>query len=576
MKLSRRLREGRSLPLAILAMALLIVVGGLFVIARGEASYSRAQQGQAEGYAEVLAASATAAVDFGDTVAAQEAVDSFRVNRTIRWLGIYDRGGQAVATYARAGTAAPSSLTAAATAPQASIRVDRPIIAAGQRIGTVLLEMDREPSSRRLSRWLLLGALILVAALVVAGLGIAQAQLRDANRKLSQRAEALAQANILLEDQMEQRAEAEDQLRQSQKMQALGQLTGGIAHDFNNLLTVIQGSADILTRDDIDDRRRKRFADAILQAANSASALTSQLLAFARRQPLRPEHIDINALITNMRDLLDRTLGERVTIELQLRSERCQVEADLAQLQSAILNIASNARDAMPGGGTLTIGTSDSDGEAGKMLELSISDTGGGMDEETRRRVFEPFFTTKPAGKGTGLGLSQVYGFAEQSGGTVRIDSNPGNGTKITIVLPCALSDRPAEVPVVLTEAKLSPCRILVVEDNEQVGAFAETLLADQGHAVSRASSGEEALEMVRESDFDIVFSDVVMPGMGGIRLAEQLSTERPALPVILATGYSEELARGRAIGRPFILKPYRLTTLLEAMAKVLPAAENA
>ncbi|HET6534849.1 MAG TPA: ATP-binding protein, partial [Sphingomicrobium sp.] len=399
-----------------------------------------------------------------------------------------------------------------------------------------------------------------------------QAALRRANRELGERAEALTQANELLAEQMEERAKAEEQLRQSQKMQALGQLTGGIAHDFNNLLTVIQGSADILIRDELAEDKRKRFARAIVQAADNAAVLTSQLLAFARRQPLKPEVVDLALLVAGMTELLDRTMGERIRIETRLERSTCPVTVDRNQLQSAILNVASNARDAMPDGGTLTIavgGTVSATGEP--MSAVAISDTGVGMDAETAGRIFEPFFTTKVTGKGTGLGLSQVYGFATQSGGEVTVDSSPGKGATITMLLPCSADGEAARSedvePVVPEQPR---AEILVVEDNEEVGQFAVTLLSELGHSVTLATSGEEALELARRRDFDLVFSDVVMPGMGGLRLAERLAEEKPDLPVILATGYSREIAQSGSGGRSVILKPYRLATLSEALADAM------
>ena len=347
---------------------------------------------------------------------------------------------------------------------------------------------------------------------------MAQAALRRANDELSERAEALGQANELLAEQMEERAKAEDQLRQSQKMQALGQLTGGIAHDFNNLLTVIQGSADILSRDDLADDRRKRFARAIVQAAENAAVLTSQLLAFARRQPLKPELVDLSTLVASMTELLDRTMGERIRIETSLGIS-CPVTVDRNQLQSAVLNVASNARDAMPDGGTLAIAVSNvPSGSGERMSAIAISDTGSGMDVETASRIFEPFFTTKMTGKGTGLGLSQVYGFATQSGGDVLVESEPGKGTTVTILLPCSDAEVVAEAKLEDAEVpQQARAEILVVEDNEDVGHFAETLLSELGHSVTLATSGEEALELTRARDFDLVFSDVVMPGMGGL-----------------------------------------------------------
>jgi len=323
--------------------------------------------------------------------------------------------------------------------------------------------------------------------------------------------------------------------------------------------------------------KRKRFAAAIVQAAGNAAALTSQLLAFARRQPLKPERLDVNAVIRDIGDLVDRTMGERIEVRTRLEARHCYIEVDRTQLQSAILNIASNARDAMPDGGRLAISTRDETGPDGtKLIAIEIADSGTGMDEATSERIFEPFFTTKGTGEGTGLGLSQVYGFASQSGGEVRVDSEPGRGTRLTLALPCSLSGivdeakaEPAEV------ASPTPAAILIVEDNDEVGAFAETLLAELGHAVTRANSGEQALELVRAQDFDVVFSDVVMPGMGGLKLAEALAAEKPRLPVVLATGYSQEIAQAGSGGRPVITKPYRLATLSEALSTAIRSAKT-
>ena len=560
----------RSAPIAIFGLALLILLAGVGVIIQNEWTYDHARVEQTQALSDILAATTAAAVDFDDPAAAQQAVDGFRMNKQVRRIAVYRRDGRVMAGYKRDGT--PLRPTLATMRPPGAnvIRVKSPIVQAGQRIGTVTLDIDREAPFRRLSRYFVLAGLFVLAALVVASIGLAQAQLRRANRELGSRAEALAQANVLLEEQMEERAKAEDQLRQSQKMQALGQLTGGIAHDFNNQLTVIQGSADILTRPELPDEKRIRFAQAIVQSATNAASLTSQLLAFARRQPLKPERIDLNDLIREMRDLLDRTMGERIRIVTDLYKLPCRVEADRAQLQSAILNIASNARDAMKDGGTLTIRTRDAgEGQDGKpLVALAIEDTGEGMSPEVLDRIFEPFFTTKRTGKGTGLGLSQVYGFATQSGGEVEVDSKPGEGSTITLVLPCIDADALAESEAPEPEASdQPPARILVVEDNEDVGAFAETLLSELGHQVTRASSGEEALDIARRTEFDVVLSDVVMPGMGGLKLAEVLGREQPELPVVLATGYSQEIVESGSGGRPVILKPYRLATLSEALA---------
>jgi CheY-like chemotaxis protein len=327
----------------------------------------------------------------------------------------------------------------------------------------------------------------------------------------------------------------------------------------------------MLCRDNVPDPKRLRFAQAIVQASASAAALTSQLLAFARRQPLKPEPINLNNLLDGMGDLITRTLGERVEVRLELTAEPCSILADRNQLEAAVLNISANARDAMPAGGRLTIGTRVVREDGKPMVGIEFTDTGIGMDEDTLEHVFEPFFTTKKTGKGTGLGLSQVYGFAQQSGGEVRASSSPGVGTTLLMLLPCAeveeASGTESQEPRTELRGSFS---ILIVEDNEEVGAFAEALLVDLGHSTRRARSGEEALAMLQHSRFDIVFSDVVMPGMGGLKLAQILAEEQPDLPVVLATGYSNEIAQSGSNGRPVILKPYRVETLARALHTAL------
>lgn len=569
--LKKPLPQWGTAPSAIFIVALLILGAGFGIVFQNEVTFRAARDRQALVAAQVLAASVTAAVDFGDPAASQQSVDAFRVNPQVRYVGVFDRTGRVLGAYDPSGRRARLGLSQLPEAPDSSYRVSVPVTSAGQHIGTTVYEVEREAFSRRLTRYVIMGSLAVLAALVIITLGLAQAALRRANQELSERAEALSQSNELLAEQIEERAKAEDQLRQSQKMQALGQLTGGIAHDFNNLLTVIQGSADILSREEVADDRRKRFARAIVQAAENAAVLTSQLLAFARRQPLKPELVDLSALVASMTELLDRTMGERIKIETSLNGT-CPVTVDRNQLQSAILNVASNARDAMPDGGTLTIAVSTvPHGSDSSMAAVSISDTGTGMDPETAGRIFEPFFTTKQTGQGTGLGLSQVYGFATQSGGDVLVDSNPGKGTTVTLLLPCSanavFAETKADEEAVLDQPR---AEILVVEDNVEVGHFAETLLSELGHSVTLATSGEQALELTREREFDVVFSDVVMPGMGGLRLAEQLAEEKPKLPVILATGYSQEIAQSGSGGRTVILKPYRLATLSQALTEAI------
>ncbi|MEA3042882.1 MAG: hypothetical protein QOH47_720 [Sphingomonadales bacterium] len=559
-------------PLAIVAMVALLLLAGIGIILQNEAAYRDLQAQETRVQADILAASVTAALDFGDRQAAQQAVDVIRVNRQIRAVGVYDAGGALIAGYGRDGAGPPARYAEPLPPAGSAVSATVPVTSGAERIGTVYIAADPEPLSRRLTRYLVIGLLVVMAALVVAVLGIAQSALRRVNRALEERAGALVRANAELKVQISERTKAEDQLRQAHKMQALGQLTGGIAHDFNNLLTVIQGSADMLRRTALDDAKRIRYAEAVVQASSRAAALTGQLLAFARRQPLQPEIIDVNDLIRDMTDLLDRTIGERIEVRTILAPNACTVEADRAQLESALLNIAVNARDAMPEGGLLTIRTASvREARSGQMIALSVNDSGVGMDEDTLGRAFEPFFTTKATGKGTGLGLSQVYGFASQSGGDVRIDSATGEGTTVTLLLPCsgAPGGRRAQAEPGSVQQRRTG-RILLVEDNEEVGEFAETLLGELGHEVMRVRSGEEALAAALDGAFDVVFSDVVMPGMSGLELAEQLAETRPQVPVILTTGYSDEIARSGAGGRSVILKPYRLETLAAALDQVL------
>lgn len=561
----------RNLPAAAAAglVALVVIAAGTAIIIQSESSYQQQKTEEARVQGEILAASVVAALDFGDAAAAQEASEAMRVNRQIRGVGVYDRVGGRVAGYRRDGQPQKPTIAQAKALNSPGVIAEVPVISGGKRVGTVRLSVDRQPIDTRIGRYSLIALLVIMAVIVVAVLGMAQAALRRANLELESRATTLAETNAELIYQIEERTKAEDQLRQAQKMQALGQLTGGIAHDFNNLLTVIQGSADMLLRPNLAEDRRKRFADAIVQAAARAAALTGQLLAFARRQPLQPEVIDVNAMIEGMIELLDRALGERVKVETDLAGEICTVEADRAQLVSAVLNIAVNGRDAMPEGGTLRIATELRAGENGPMIAVCVHDQGTGMDAETIERAMEPFFTTKAAGKGTGLGLSQVYGFATQSGGDLHIHSTPGEGTTVSILLPCSGLEL-TEIPTgEATDRKGHTGAVLLVEDNEEVGEFAEALLRELGHRVTRARSGGEALEIAAVATFDVVLTDVVMPAMSGLELAEALDRLYPGTPIVLTTGYSDEIARSGTGGRPVLLKPYRL----EALAAVLEDA---
>ncbi|MFE1599643.1 hybrid sensor histidine kinase/response regulator [Methylobacterium sp. ID0610] len=379
-------------------------------------------------------------------------------------------------------------------------------------------------------------------------------------------------------DVTEQR-QAEEALRQSQKLEAIGQLTGGVAHDFNNLLTIIRSSVEFLRRPDLAEERRRRYLDAVSDTVDRAAKLTGQLLAFARRQALNPEVFDVGLRLRAIADMLDSVTGARISVVTELPEAPCHVRADASQFETALVNMAVNARDAMQGEGTLTLRLAGGcpmppirghAGAQGPFIAVSVRDTGSGIAPDAIGRIFEPFFTTKEVGKGTGLGLSQVIGFAKQSGGDVAVRSLPGEGTTFTLYLPqveapAAGADDDGEAAPAEPEGGLC---ILVVEDNLEVGRFCTQILEDLGHGAVWAENAELALAEIERGPmrFDAVFSDVVMPGMGGIALAQHLREAHPGLPVVLTSGYSHVLAQDDAHGFEVLRKPYST----EELARVL------
>ena len=359
-------------------------------------------------------------------------------------------------------------------------------------------------------------------------------------------------------------------LVQSQKIQALGELTGGIAHDFNNLMTVIAGSADFLLRKpNLPFDKRRQYLEAIADTAERATTLTSHLLAFGRRTPIKPEILDLNVRLDSIFEVLSRTLGSSIQVQLQPGEDVGRIEVDVAQLETAILNAAVNARDAMPDGGKLTLSTRKLHESGKDYVALSISDTGEGMPAEVVERAFEPFFTTKEVGKGTGLGLSQIHGFAAQAGGRADIRSKEGEGTTITLILPQTDKALPRAQEAASMSKLPEGLRVLLVEDNPQVREFAEGLLTDLGCSVVSAESGDEALDQLAADGIDLVVSDIVMPGMSGVELAHRVQEVHPKVPVLLATGYSDEIVQ-RGSEFSVLLKPFGAADLSKAMAAAL------
>lgn len=357
-------------------------------------------------------------------------------------------------------------------------------------------------------------------------------------------------------------------LFQSQKIQALGELTGGIAHDFNNLMTVIRGSAELLQKEHLAPEKRRRYVQAIAETADKATALTAKLLAFGRRQALKPEVLDLGLRLDAFGEVLSRTLGSAIDVRLALAPDLWPIEADAAELETALLNAAFNARDAMPAGGQLTIAARNVAVE--DSVCISVIDTGEGIEPSLLERVFEPFFTTKPVGKGTGLGLSQIHGFAAQTGGHVQIASTPGEGTTVSICLP--RTDKLPDLTLAVRSAiaDWDKLDVLLVEDNDNVRQFARTMLGELRADVTEADNAETALEWLGRRRFDLVFSDIVMPGMSGLDLARRVRADSPDQPILLATGYSREVANGEAAGFNIVQKPYGAESLTAAISLAL------
>ncbi|WP_345894343.1 hybrid sensor histidine kinase/response regulator [Lichenifustis flavocetrariae] len=376
---------------------------------------------------------------------------------------------------------------------------------------------------------------------------------------------------------------AEEQLRQAQKMEAVGQLTGGVAHDFNNLLTVIRSSVDLLKRPNLTEERRLRYIEAISDTTTRASKLTGQLLAFARRQALKPEVFDVVRSVGTIRDMVGTLTGSRVRVETSVPDQPCYVDADPSQFDTALVNLSVNARDAMDGEGQLTIAVTTATSVPamrsqppidGDFVVVALSDTGSGIAAADLERIFEPFFTTKGVGQGTGLGLSQVIGFVKQSGGEVTVESEVGRGTTFSLYLPRTSEPSDAVAHGTASGALVDGhgVRVLVVEDNEDVGSFATLSLQELGYDTLLAANAEEALGfLASEPDrFDVVFSDVVMPGMNGIELGQEIRRRHPRLPVFLTSGYSHVLAQNGTFGFELLQKPYSVEDLSRVLRKAV------
>lgn len=455
-----------------------------------------------------------------------------------------------------------------------------------RRIGAAAVA-KRDEHTDQVEAWLRIGSLAALLAIFLLG----TYTIRESRRRFREVAVAqdeLTRKNIALGNEIQTRENAESQIRQMQKMEAVGQLTGGIAHDFNNMLAVIISAVNLAQRKlERGEHDIAKFIEAAIDAANRAANLTARLLAFSRQQPLAPQIVDTNRLLTGMSDLLRRALGESIRIETVLAGGLWKTHADPSQIENAILNLAVNARDAMGDDGKLTIETANShlddsyagthaEVTAGQYVMIAVSDTGSGMVPDTIAKAFEPFFTTKPVNKGTGLGLSQVYGFVKQSGGHVKIYSEPGEGTTIKIYLPRFFGPEEVAMPTGRGDNPAAPVTetILVVEDDARVRASTTDAIRELGYTVIHVGSGQEALQALAENPgIALLFTDIVMPVMNGRKLAEEAVARMPQLKVIFTTGFTRNAVVHNGVldhDVHFLAKPFTIEQLAAKLRDVL------
>ncbi len=486
------------------------------------------------------------------------------------WVAVYDGDEQ---VYSRAGASTPRE---EAWAQEADIELQQLTWRARAWPKPETLAYTRSP----------LPQVALVGGILMAGLLAFAVYLAETSQL---RAREVAAANKELKREIAGREQAEEALRQAQKMEAVGQLAGGVAHDFNNLLMVIRGHAALSLNCFGPENPLRRELQEILKAAERASSLTRQLLAFSRKQVLQPRVLDLNALVTQVAELLPPLLGEDINLVMDLESELGRVKADPGQMEQVIMNLVFNARDAMPDGGELKIQTANADLDQtlacrhagvrpGPHVMLAVRDTGRGMDEETQSHIFEPFFTTKDRSKGTGLGLATAYGTVNQSGGCVTVSSKLGEGTTIQIYLPCVEETiEVVETPKALPESLQGGETILVVEDDDAVRNMTREFLKIKGYSVVEARSAADAIQLMERHNgpIDLVLTDVVMPGMKGRELVERLANLRPGMKVLYMSAYTEDAIINYGIlspGTAFIEKPFSPDELASKVREVLDA----
>ena len=553
-RFSRQLFERRWIT-GVIALLLLLV--SLLLGWQWEQRENANQVRQVTVQARILAGSVAGALAFDDYQTASEYLMALRVNRNIEAAGVYNGNGNLVAGFAKPGEKVPRH--AVRTAPRiegSDLVVVEPVQQAKLELGTVYLRAIVEPLTARLSRYVAIGTILLLAALLIAVLGASNAAAAAANRQLL--------------EQIAAREMAETALRQAQKMEALGQLTGGVAHDFNNLLMAASSGLELMQRAQ-EQTRRDKLSQGIRDALDRGAQITQQLLAFSRRTPLNSEVLQLDEHIDKLASLLDHSLRENVSVRFAFPPDLWPVEVDVSQFDVAILNLAVNAKDAMPRGGRICITAANRPSalDGADAVEIAVEDEGIGMSPEAAEKAFEPFFTTKEVGRGTGLGLSQVYGFVQAAGGTVSIASEPGKGTTITLLLPRSLpqAEAAAESPVDEKLPSLKGLSILLVEDDPNLNELVGQMLEEQGTEVLAARNAAEGLALFESHAVDAALSDMVMPGeMGGLDLARRMRALRSDFPIVLMTGYSAAAGPAAAEGFTVLRKPFTMAALASTL----------
>jgi signal transduction histidine kinase len=578
------------------------------------ASYSlrgayRDLQTDLESLAHVIGSNSTGALTFDDPRAAEEILAAMKVRAHIVSARLYDAGGRPFASYRRIGAEADAlpegPVADSYRAERGNAVLFHSVLLGRERAGTLYLKADLGQLRSQFGAYLVVVLMVMLASMVAAWLISARWQrlVSDPILRLADAAGAVArskdysmrvaspggdelgvltaafnemltqiqQRDAELRSEVKERENAEEQLRQSQKMEAVGRLAGGVAHDFNNLLSVILGYGELLLSKQLEPGHRHKV-DQIQKAGQRAATLTRQLLTFSRKQVIAPKVLDLNPLVVEFTRMLPRVLGEDIELLIEEGAELGQIKADPGQLEQILMNLAVNARDAMPEGGRITMATANAALDAaqagahgfaaGSFVTLAVTDTGSGMDAATRSHVFEPFFTTKAPGKGTGLGLATVYGIIQQSNGHIEIDSAPGKGTTFRLYFPRV--DEPAEEPLAAAQepARLGAETILLVEDEEPLRELVATMLRGRGHTVLEADCGRAALELSDRHPgcIDLLLSDVVMPGMSGRQVAREVATRRPATRVVFMSGHSDETLGARGVldpGTTLLAKPF-------------------